>query len=301
VTWRLPYRVRFLLSIESATTHDPLFDSAWLKWTRAIVHSKALRRDIDARTSHGDTNPIRAFRTEYDPKRHGFAIVVEDIEPIPVGWRLLLGDIANNYRAALDHLAWALVTRGRTPPNTGKLTSRQEKSVYFPILEERLEYNRRLPIYLPGIRRADGAKVRWCQPYHRGARNRSRDPLVLLASINSGDKHRTIQPLWSFPSRVDIEVTDARDCVLSGSEHWKRRAYHLDIGSEVALMRCRKTGRNPQLEVQLNVASTPTIGNRISLREWDAQTSIFVFKLLRIFSEQPASIHEVGAELILLP
>jgi hypothetical protein len=277
--------------------HNPLFDSAWLKWTQAIVHSQALQRDIDTRTSHGDTNPIRTFRTHYDPKRHGFAIIVEDIEPIPVRWRLLLGDIANNYRSALDHLAWALVSRGRTPPSTGKLTSRQEKAIYFPIFDDRLEYNRQLSRYLPGVRRADRASVRRCQPYHRGVRNRPREPLVLLAGINSGDKHRTIQPLWAFPSRIDIEVTDTRDCALSAPEHWRRRAYHLDVGAEVALMRCRKLGSDPQLEVQLNVASTPTIGNRISLREWSTQTSVFIFKLLRIFSEQPASIHEVGAEL----
>lgn len=28
----------------------------------------------------------------------------------------MLGDIANDYRSAIDHLAWALVSRGRTPP-----------------------------------------------------------------------------------------------------------------------------------------------------------------------------------------
>ncbi len=217
-TGRGPGRSRRRLA---AVAHDPLFDSAWLKWTQAMVHSQTLQRDIDAQTRDGGTNPVRAFRTEYHPKRHGFAIVVEDIAPIPVRWRLLLGDIANNYRAALDHLTWALVTRGRTPPE--KLTPAQEKTVTFPIFENRLKYNRSLAKKLPGVRRADATKVRWCQPYRRGARNRPQDPLVLLASINNGDKHRAIQPAWTFPSRIDVEVTHMRNCVLRGVEHWRRR------------------------------------------------------------------------------
>jgi hypothetical protein len=275
--------------------HDPLFDSAWLKWAQAIVHSQTLQRDIDTRTRDGDTDPVGAFRAEYQAKRHGFAVVIEEVAPIPVRWRLLLGDIANNYRAALDHLAWALVTRGRTPPS--KLTRREEKAVYFPIFENRREYNGQLPRYLPGVRRADGAKVRWCQPYRRGARNRPRDPLVLLASINSGDKHRTIQPLWAFPNRVDIEVTDLRDFALLRQDHWQRRADPLEVGTEVAFMRGWKMGSNPQLEVQLHIAATPTIDNRISLQVWSQMTGVLVFGLLRQFSDQPPSIHEIGAEL----
>jgi hypothetical protein len=282
-----------------AAAYDPLFESAWVKWAQAIVHSQTLHRDIEARATNGHLDPIRAFRTEYHPKRHGFAVIIEDVAPIPVRWRLLLGDIANNYRAALDHLAWALVTRGRTPPGT--LKPRQEKAVYFPIFEDRLKYNAALARNLPGVRRADLAKVRWGQPYRNGPRNRPRHPLVLLASINNGDKHRTIQPLWAFPSRVDVEVAHMRNCVLRGSEHWRRRGDPLEVGTEIAFMYARRLGPDPELEMKLQVAPTPSIGNRISFREWDGWTGVFVMTLLRRFSEQPASIHEIGAELIPLP
>jgi hypothetical protein len=276
---------------------DLLFESAWLKWTQAILHSQTLDRDIAARISGGHADPVRAFHTEYHPKRHGFAIVVDDIEPIPVKWRLLLGDIANNYRAALDHLAWALVTRGRTPPETGKLTARQEKAVYFPIYEKRVEFNAALPRLLPGVWRADIAKVRWCQSYHRGARTRWRSPLLQLVGINSGDKHRTIQPLWAFPSQIGIEVTDTRDCGLLRQEHCRRLPNALQVGAEVVFMRGRRMGRNPEIDVQLKVTAEPTIGQRISYQEWSAITGIALSKLLSLFSDQPASIHEVGAEL----
>jgi hypothetical protein len=282
-------------------SHDPLFESAWLKWAHAIVHSQTLERDLDAARVDGNIDPVRSFRTEYHPKRHGFAIIVEDVDLVPVRWRLLIGDIASNYRAAVDHLAWALVTRGRTPPGTGKLRPRAEGSVYFPIYEDRLKYNAQLAHKLPGVRRADAAIVRRAQPYRSGARARPRHPLVILASINNSDKHRTIQPLWAFPSRVDIEVTRARDCALVERAHWRRRAISLEEGAEVGFMLARKRGSNPELEVQLRVTAEPTIGNRISIREWSHATGIGVFNLLRQFSEQPPAIHEIGAELAPLP
>lgn len=291
----------------ASSTYDPLFESAWLKWAWAIFHAQTLERDIAAWIEK-DPDPIRTVRAEYQPKSHGFAVIVEDIDPIPVQWRLLLGDIASNHRAALDHLAWALVSRGRTPPDTGKLTPKQEKAVYFPICESRQAFNAEICLpsgksrpKLPGIRRADSAIVRHAQPYHRGTRNRPMDPFVMLTGINNGDKHRTIQPLWAYPSKIDIEVTHMRDCVLRGTEIWKRRGNPLDKDVEIAFLPGRKLGANPELEMKLHVTTTPTIGNRVGVREWHAKTGIGIFKLLREFSQQPASIHELGTELVELP
>jgi hypothetical protein len=289
-------------------THDPLLDSAWLKWAWAVVHAQMLERDVAAWIEK-DPDPVRTFRTEYQPKRHGFAVIVEDIDPIPVRWQLLLGDVANNYRASLDHLAWALVSRGHTPPGSGKLTRKQEKAVYFPICEERQIFKAeiRVPVNsksrprLPGIRRADAAIARRAQPYQRGPRNRPMDPFVVLAGINTGDKHRTIQPLWAYPSRIDIEVTHMRNCVLRGTEVWKRRGDPLDDGMEIAFLPARRLGPDPDLEMNLHVATSPTIGNRISVREWHAKTGMGIFRLLREFSAQPGSIHELGAEWVELP
>jgi hypothetical protein len=290
------------------SVYDSAFESAWLKWAQAIVHAQSLEADI-AIWADNDPDPVGAFRTEYHAKRHGFAVVVEDVAPMPVRWRLLLGDIANNYRAALDHLAWTLVGRGRMPPGSGRLTRKQEKAVYFPICEDRESFNAeiRVPdnpkmrLKLPAIRRADAAIARRAQPYHRGPTKRPMDPFVLLTAINTGDKHRTIQPLWAYPSRIDIEVTHMRNCVLRGTEVWKRRGDPLDNEAEIAFLPARRLGPDPELEMQLRVSSTPTIGNRISVREWHAKTGIAIFRLLREFSQQPASIHEIGATWAELP
>jgi hypothetical protein len=291
-----------------AATHDPLFDSAWLKWAWAILHAQTLERDIAA-WSEQNPNPVRAVRADYYPKRHGFALIITEIDPIPVRWQLMLGDIANNYRAAFDHLAWALVTRGRTPPESGLLTSKQEKAVYFPLCEDRRVFNAQIRVpptpktllKLPGIRRADAAIVRRAQPYHRGPTKRPMDPFLLLASINTRDKHRAIHPVWAYPKRVDIEVTHMRNCVTRGTQVWSRRGNTLDVGAEVALIPARRLGPDPELEVKVSAPASPIIDNRVGVREWHAKTGIGLFKLLCQFSLQPASIHELGAEWAELP
>jgi hypothetical protein len=276
--------------------HDPLFDSAWLKWAQAVLHAEALQADIERIAHKADAYPVLAFRTEYYPKRHGFAVIAKDIAPIPVRWRLLLGDIANNYRAALDHLAWAIVSRGRTPPGTGLLSREQEKAVYFPLFEKRSEFNGRLAKKLPGARRADIAKVRRYQPYHYGPTIRSRHALPLMARINVGDKHRTIQPLWAVAVEAGMKITKRRDCVITGTPP-SGRGKQLEVDAEIAFLHARKTGPDPYIEMELRITAEPSLDNILGVREWVATAGGAIMGLLFEFSAQPPEITDVGIKL----
>lgn len=280
---------------QPSRVYDPLFDSAWLKWAQGLLHAETLQTDIVRVAHKADAYPVLAHRAEYQPKRHGFAVIAEEIAPIPPRWPLLLGDIATNYRAALDHLAWALVTRGRTPPAT--LTKRQEKAIYFPIYQERGEFNGKLPDQLPGVRRADVAKVRRHQPYHHGKAIRPRHALSVLASINPGDKHRTIHPLWAVPVETGMEITKRRDCVITGT-HPGGTAKPLKVDAEIGFLHARRTGLDPYIEMDLKIRAEPGFDNAIGVSEWAKATGIAVMSLLFEFSPQPnAAIREVGARL----
>jgi hypothetical protein len=269
--------------------HDPLFDSAWLKWSQAVHHTQTLETEVKARSRDGYSNPLRSFRAEYHAKRHGFLVVAREVEPIPVRWQLLLGDIANNYRSALDHLAWALVTRGRTPPGT--LKPRQKKAIYFPIYEDRIEYNRSLAKKLPGVRRADVAKVRGPQPYHYRAR--ATHVLVLLADINPRDKHRTIQPVWAHPAGIDAEILNQRDCVIPRLD-WRRFPDPLEVGAKLTYIPARKMGPNPEIDMELRVTTKPSLGDRLGLEEWALRCAHLVAALLVQFSKPPDEVVQVA-------
>jgi hypothetical protein len=276
--------------------HDPLFDSAWAKWAQGVRHAHALEDYIDAFTADRNREPVFEGRTEYHPKRHGFVIVVGDIEPIPTQWRLMLGDAANNFRSALDHLAWALVTRGRTPPGSGKLKRRDEAAVYFPIYENRDRFNTSLPRKLPGVRRADVAKVRRHQPYHHGRRMRPLHQLVMLAAVNSGDKHRTVQPAWAEPHEIHINISKEQDCIVSEWKMRRVRKVPLEAGAELAYLAARKTGPDPKIQVKLKVVAEPCIGNHFTFKQWATATAARLSVILAQFADPPQKIIEPIAD-----
>jgi hypothetical protein len=279
---------------------DPLFDSAWFKWAQAIVHANALQAEIKASAERGYSDPLFSARTQYEAHRHGFAVIVEKVAPVPMRWRLLLGDIANDYRAALDHLAWALVSRGRTPPGT--LTPKQENAVYFLICETKSMFDSQVRdppkpdslLKMPGLRRADRAKVRRYQPY-RYSRARSMHVFTLLTKINNGDKHRTVQPLLPTPTRVDLEVTDARDCAppTIPRQGFPRRAAVLEPDAELAFIRTRRTGPNPQLDVKVKLIAEPCVHERVGIGEWVGRCGAYIASLLSELSDPPKGIAEI--------
>lgn len=273
--------------------HDPLFDGAWLKWARAVVHAQTLQVHLNAIGTEEGDEPTFAVRTEYQPKRHGFAVVITDIDPMPPIWGLLLGDIANNLRSALDQIAWAVVTRGRTPPET--LSERRRRQIYFPISKDRDEFNAALASKLPGVMRADIARVRRSQPYHHPSRARW-SALLQLAEINAADKHRTIQPVWAIPVTTDIEVTHQRDCVLTRQETTgKRKALRVD--TELGFVRARKTGPDPYIEVTPHLTAEPAFNEYTLLREWLKISIGWIQLLLCEFSELPDDIAGIGVDL----
>lgn len=267
------------------TPHDPLFDSAWLKWGRAVVHALELAADIEAVLASGPDGPHFAIDAEYQPRRHGFAITVVDIDPMPPTWGLLVGDFANNMRSALDHVAWALVTRGRTPPST--LTKKAQKQVYFPISGKREVFNGCLETNLPGVRRADIARVRKYQPYHHGSRGRWFSWL-LLSRITAADKHRSVAPVWAIPLAADFQITGQRDCVLTQHSRDAIRSA-LEPGVEIGFVRARKTGPDPWINVVPHLVCEPMIEGRAFLLEWLKLAVWWTQLLLYEFSEPPDS------------
>lgn len=264
---------------------EPLFDSAWLKWGRAIQHAQALQSQIDEIEITGD--PLQSVRTEYQPRRHGFAVYAVEVRDVPETLGLLVGDIAFNYRCALDHLAWALATRGRTPPSV--LTKRQQGLIYFPIATCRQEFNKALPTKLPGVRRSDVAKVWAAQPYHHG-RDQSRHNLVILARLNNHDKHRSIQPVWDHTLRLALRITEQHDVVNPRVRALIRGPRELRVGAELALIRIRKSGPAPSLRVASERTGVPSIAPGVSLTDWVTQAGAQIGVLLGEFSRAPEEV-----------
>lgn len=270
--------------------HDQRFDGPWLKWGRAVIHADALQAEIDAAGIDGPDQPTFAVRTEYQPKRHGFAVVIDDIDPAPPTWGLILGDIANNLRSALDQLAWQIVSRGKTPPNT--LSEEAQNRIYYPLCKNPRHLTKVLDRKLPGARYLDTQRVRRYQPYKHRAWGYV---LPLLADINADDKHRTTQPVWATFLGGTIEVTHRWDCIIRERDALVPRQV-LKVDTEIGFVRAQKMGNNPDIEVVPHLTAEPALDGCILLREWMRIALWWVQWLLYEFSEMPPQIERLGID-----
>jgi hypothetical protein len=282
---------------------DP-FDSAWAKWGQAVLHAHDLFDEINS--LHLTEENFCKMRTEYEPKRHCLSTrVVWIADPLPI-LGLILGDVVHNYRSCLDHLAWALVVRGKTPPST--LTKKQQTSIYFPYSGSRDDFTAALkgrfdtkgrryrePM-LPGVLRADAAIVRRYQPYLRGKRSLDLHTLAILATLSNRDKHREIWPILVIPQSAMVFTWPPQDFVVNRTPEGNR-AYPLQVGAEVHRAFGRKTGPNPSMQVHPQLTVEPALTPRVTVREWLTQTRSFVYQLLREFAPPPArTLEDLGVD-----
>ena len=260
---------------------DP-FRSAWLKLGWGVVHANALSAEIREHAANVKPGDHFTFRTEYDAKAHCIKAIVDTVQPTPDTWSLRLGDVVNNFRACLDHIAWQLVQRGAAWP----LRKGREKQVYFPIADSRDLFNDLCTSHLPGLLRRDKAVIRLVQPYAGGKRNLSRHCLTPLPKMTSDDKHRELRPVWSAPLEGQIETGVPRDCVITRLPQVAKR---IVINSEQEIQRVyvRKTGPYPYLQVKLSLTLKPIVDGPIWLDDWLTTTPEFLTSLLRVFYPGP--------------
>lgn len=262
------------------------FDSAWLKWGRAVVHAQAVDRDLG--------RDLEKFKTpytssvKYDAKHHCMRLVIDTMEPLPPTLGLVIGDMANNFRAALDHLAWALVTtRGKRVP-----TAREESRIYFPIALTRKDFAAHF-VVSQFLRNADKAIVRAYQPYIHGKRKVPYHCLTSLPRLNSDDKHRMLRAIWSVPQGGGLRHGPPVDCSVTRIPT-KARAIVLEPGAEIQRIYVRRTGPNPDMYMEADLTVMPTLDGLTSIKEWVNQTTMHLAGLLFQFGEPPEEIRTLG-------
>jgi hypothetical protein len=270
-----------------------LFDSAWLKWAWAVADVEILKRQLEAFAVDPDAQALRTTAIKYQPHRHCFVVSVATLPPLPARHSLLLGNIVHNLRGCLDHLAWALAERGRTPPSFGALTPAQRGAIAFPISKNRTEFVRALkatsrwPSCLPGVRRDDIAPIRASQPYVHGKRLIPFHVLTVLSGFLDEDKHRAIQPLAFLPTAPPVyEILDVTDCTIT-RPILEPANLPLKVNAELARVYIRKTGPNPHLEMEVHGAVEPALGATMPLRAWLEDAPNDIGLLLAVYADVP--------------
>jgi hypothetical protein len=235
---------------------------------------------------HGDLQIPVSILSEYDAKRHCIVYSLASFEsPFPPYWGVMLGNIVHNFRCSLDHIAWAIYKRGRTP----NLADHLERKVYFPVTASPQHFNNVLHEKLPGGVRADVAKVRAAQPYQVGRRNRERHVLWVLDGLAQKDKHRAIHPVAPVPDSTEIGIGAKVDCTYRRLASTGPRSI-LEPGAELARIYVKKTGPNPHVDVHPRFTLNPSINARLTLEQFLTKTTEAMLRLLYGFSDPPQSV-----------
>ena len=117
---------------------------------------------------------------------------------------LILGDALNDYRSALDHLAWLLV------PNDAKQRGRVAENIYFPVSDNEARFPQQFKTKMPGVGDVTRSIISRHQPY----RNKSLvedHPLWLLHHWNRADKHRVLPVIAVGASNLTAKVQNQFD------------------------------------------------------------------------------------------
>jgi hypothetical protein len=115
---------------------------------------------------------------------------------MPSEFSAFIGDIAQNLRSALDHLAWHLVTSSPVAPKA------EERNIYFPIFEDAREYGKGKMRKIEGMTKSAIQAIDNIKPYGRldktnpsaGIGNLA---LYWLNVLNVQDKHKLLIPAWT--------------------------------------------------------------------------------------------------------
>jgi hypothetical protein len=253
---------------------DPLA-TAWHKYNWARKHLQAVDAAL-GRSLDPNVNPV-TFKADVKRDRR-VAIAIVRISSVPtirddVG--LALGDVINNFRAALDHLAWGLVRAGTDP------RPKKPRSVYFPFADNWGEFRGRINSWLPGVPDEYRAIVRRYQPYGRGDRAKA---MRWLGKFSNMDKHRVLIPTVVNHSRIDCRVIANRPTV--GWVWLARKPRALNVGTPVVRVTFAADDRTEcEVQVEGQAVIHPSLGYGVPLADALLLIEATVRELLATFDQ----------------
>ena len=159
-----------------------------LKITRSKRHLGELQNQVSAFFASA---PYQVA-TKRDPGTGQLIYFVSRVEEVPLMIAVVAGDLMQNLRSALDHLAYRLVlagTAGATPV----------RHVYFPIADSVEKYEEIKGSFLAGVRPEAIMAIDAVKPYWGGT-----DALWRLHKLNIIDKHRLLLMVGSAFRSFDL-------------------------------------------------------------------------------------------------
>jgi hypothetical protein len=175
------------------------FDEARAKLDHAREHADRLSEEGLALLGPELEQPI-TWTTTFNADDNCFDVSIASVREPPRRLGLILGDAVNNFRAALDHVAWRLAEHGRqgaTPRSRAR----------FPIVNSSAAF-RRAEVQ-DAMRQIDVTHVEMIerlQPYRQIFTNDVLHPLAALRAMSNRDRYRLLDVVLN-PADLEISVS----------------------------------------------------------------------------------------------
>jgi hypothetical protein len=175
--------------MSSAPTADERLSLIRLKIERAKKHILDLNSEVVAFFA---TNPYEVG-TKRDPETRKLIYYVSRVTAVPTAVSIIAGDVFQNLRSALDHLAQHLWLVG-----TGNANASWEP--IFVIERDAAKYQSALPRRVKGMRQSAINVLKSIEPYKGGKGH----DLFVLHTLNNIDKHRLLVAVGSSYRSFDV-------------------------------------------------------------------------------------------------
>src|SRR6266480_3756160 len=179
-------------------------DRVRVKIVRATDHQRALEEEVRAFL---DSSPYRVA-TKNDPASRRLIYYVESVQDTPVRISSIAGDVLQNLRSSLDHLAFELFIVG----THGKAGA--GKHVSFPIFDDANGYNKYAADKVKGMPGKAVSAINSIRPYRGG-----NDVLWQIHRLNNIDKHRFLITVGSAFRSLDLGAHAGAHMLQMMSEH----------------------------------------------------------------------------------
>jgi hypothetical protein len=195
---------------------------------------------------------------------------------IPTDCAMILGDVLQNFRAALDHLAWDLVKIGTNPH------PKKPQDVYFPTARSTKTWRENVERWLPGVPKTQRRIIKKYQPYGRGNGAKA---IRWLRNLSDADKHRVMTPVVMNVSQVNLSVTS--NWTVSNLDYLVRRPQRLNVGTKLARAKFVRSGPDDcQVKVEGRLPLYPAVTYRRPLGDVLLGISETVLEILTEFDER---------------
>jgi hypothetical protein len=206
-----------------------------LKVKRAKHHIGELDGRIET-FFRGGADPYPVIR-EDDPKTGDLVFKLGKCTAVPPDFAAIFGDVLQNLRTALDHLAWQLVIANGKKPIDGQTG--------FPIAETSDKFEASFDRKVEGMSQGAIRMIRALKPYGGG-----NEDLWGLHSLNNVDKHRSLFVVGASHTGIGMDFSKHFPGMdLPPTRFFLKPAdYAWPLKDGTELFRIFKDSRSPQVD-----------------------------------------------------